>query len=102
MKRAISRATKVRLASQLLRAKNFVVVTDKEAAMGLKVNDDLNGVIKLATAKAELEHFKDKLTGVIDEIDKGIDEELSKPKKKRSITVVDKSNKAQKVKVKRG
>lgn len=76
MKRVNIKASKAVWMSKLAKSKNFIVVTDKESAMRLNIDADMDGIIKLASQRSSLDGFRNTLSDAIDELDKQLDEAL--------------------------
>jgi len=76
--------TKMKWIAKLARTKNFVVITDTEVVVSLKLSKDKTGdAIFVAQQLAALERIRDKISAIIGEYGKQAAEQLGgKPKRK--------------------
>lgn len=83
---------KAKWIGKLMRSKSFIVVTDRESSMRLRIDDNFDNIVKIAKQKADLERFRTQLTRTINEIDKRLG--------KRITTVIKDSDRGKKIPVK--
>lgn len=84
---------------KLASAKNYVVITDKEAIINVRglSSDNFTDVLKVANQQAELVMFREKLDEVIKKYDKAISSQMTVAAPKRKPT-----RKGKKIEVKEG
>jgi hypothetical protein len=79
-----SKTQKAKAIRQLLRSKNYMLITDTAAAMRIDVTDNMNDTILIAQQRASLDRFKRDIVRLSRSFDKKLDD-FYNPKKNKSV-----------------